>query len=41
MLKISHIINTCYSNNEFELDESIMKELNQHIINEFKCIKKN
>ena len=40
MLKISHIINTCYSNNEFELDESIMKELNQHIINEFECIKK-
>ena len=32
MLKISHVINTCYSNNEFKLDERIMKGLNQHII---------
>ena len=39
-LKISHTINTCYRNNEFEPDERIMKELNQHIINEFECIKK-
>ena len=40
MLKISHVINTCYNNNEFEQDERIMKELNQHIINEFECIKR-
>ena len=36
ILKISHVINTCCNNNQFELDERIMKELNQHIINE--CI---
>ena len=40
MLKTSHVINTCYSNNEFELDERIMKELNKNIINEFECIKR-
>ena len=40
ILKPSHIINTCYSNNEFKLDERIMKELNKNIMNEFECNKK-
>ena len=40
MLIFYCLIIACYSNNEFELDEIIMKKLNKNIINEFECIKR-